>query len=187
MLTTRYELVVAAELVARAAAASALTLAINPPSNPDHRSAVCRTDVGTGLHAESFDLVTANPPWVPDHPRAGAPRRVFAEGGPTGFELPHRFISEGVGLLRAGGIFVMVTLDATYRDGSRPLDDVRAEFEARGYATALEPTRLNTSHHGFEDTITARWPQIVAARHATLVVRTPIASRVSRSSDYRRC
>jgi methylase of polypeptide subunit release factors len=173
VLTSRYELVIATELVARAANATALTLAINPPPNPRHRSAVCMTDVAAGLRLRSFDLVTANPPWVPDPVDTTSPRRAFASGGPTGFELPRRFIREATALLRPGGIFAMVGLDATYRDSTRPLEDARAALEREGYDTTIEPTRLNERDRRFEEKMTTRWPDITAARHVSLIVRKP--------------
>ena len=51
------------------------------------------TDVADGLAPHSFDLVTANAPWVPEpFDQAGSPARRFAAGGPSGFELPRRFL-----------------------------------------------------------------------------------------------
>jgi methylase of polypeptide subunit release factors len=173
VLTSRYELVVATEVVPRAAAVSALTLAINPPPVPRHRAAVCVADVAGGLRPASFDLVAANPPWVPGPSDPAAPRRVFADGGPTGFELPLRFIREGTALLRPGGMLAMTTLDATHHEGARPLEETRAELEAEGYETEVAPTRLSERDEQFEPRLVAKWSHIVAARHVTRVVRRP--------------
>jgi release factor glutamine methyltransferase len=175
VLTARYDLVVATELGRPAAATTALTLALNPPPDDSHRAAVCLTDIAAALRPDSFDLVTVNPPWVPESPD-GKPPRLFADGGPTGFELPRRFIAEGVALLRPGGLFVMVTLDATFRDGARPLHEARDGLVGEGLEAEVEPTRLQQLRPGFERNITDRWPAITAAGHSALVVRRPPAT-----------
>ena len=72
-------------------------------------------DLAAGLRPHSFDLVAANSPWVPDAPTAGSSRRVFADGGPTGVELPSRFIRAATQLLRPSG----VALGAGARRGHR--------------------------------------------------------------------
>src|SRR5438270_401573 len=68
VLAQRYRVVVATDLSLRAARAARLTLALNGLG-----AGAVVADVANGLRPRSFDLVTANAPWVP----------VAAEGGST--------------------------------------------------------------------------------------------------------
>ncbi len=71
-------------------------------------------DLLSALAPASFDLVVANPPYVPDGDRAGLQREVrdyephvalFA--GPTGYEIYRRLVAEARRVLRPGGSLVM--------------------------------------------------------------------------------
>jgi methylase of polypeptide subunit release factors len=114
--------VIAADVSQRCAATAALVPVLNPHLRG--RFAAVQTDVADGLRPGSFDLVTANAPWVPETvgPHGGPPRR-FAAGGPTGCELPLRFIDEACRLLAPGGRAFIACLDVAFDDGRRPLVD----------------------------------------------------------------
>lgn len=93
-------------------------------------------DIANGIPEASSDLVLANAPWVPT---ANSRGNLFADGGPTGSELPRRFIREGVRLLRPGGVLAMLVSDTTLRDGRRPILEVGQELHEEGYAVFLFP------------------------------------------------
>ena len=122
------------------------TAALVPVVNPHLRSrfAAVQMDVANGLRAGSFDLVTANAPWVPETvgPDGGPPRR-FAAGGPTGFELPRRFIDAAAELLAPGGRAFIACLDIAFDDGRRPLLDHLRLVSAPGVEVMINETTLN--------------------------------------------
>jgi SAM-dependent methyltransferase len=121
-LATRYDHVVAADLSPRCVATAALVPIVNPHLRS--RLSAVQMDVALGLRAGSFDLVTANPPWVPETTGPdGGPSRRFAAGGPTGFELPRRFIDAAAELLAPGGRAFVACIDIAFDDGRRPLRD----------------------------------------------------------------
>ena len=70
-------------------------------------------DVFAPVRWQSFDLITANPPYVPGDavPRAGAARAW--EGGPDGRALVDRFAAEAAGHLTPGGTVLMVVSSLT--------------------------------------------------------------------------
>ena len=115
-LATRYDHVIAADLSRRCVSTAALVPVVNPHLRS--RFAAVQMDVAQGLRAGSFDLVTANAPWVPETagPDGGPPRR-FAAGGPTGFELPRRFIDAAAELLAPGGRAFIACLDIAFDGG----------------------------------------------------------------------
>ena len=133
-LMSRYDQVVAADLDARAAAATAITIALNRPPSKD--AAVIRGDVGTALRDGSFDLVIANPPWVPTDERLGGTG--FADGGATGTELPRRFAADAARLLAPGGLALVLTLDLEHADGRRPAVRLVADLHAPGRRVHLQ-------------------------------------------------
>src|SRR5438552_1815971 len=81
-LATRYDHVVAADLSHRCVSTAALIPIVNPHLRS--RFSAVEMDVANGLRAGSFDLVTANAPWVPEVVTPDGPPRLFAAGGPTG-------------------------------------------------------------------------------------------------------
>jgi release factor glutamine methyltransferase len=70
-------------------------------------------DLFAPVRWESFDLITANPPYVPGDaiPRAGAARAW--EGGPDGRALVNRFAAEAAEHLTPGGRVLMVVSSLT--------------------------------------------------------------------------
>ena len=164
-----YELVVATDILPRTAACAAITLRLNP--RPDGRPAgsVCVADVAGGLRAGRFDLVAANPPWMPRLPDGRT--LTFASGGVTGFELPRRFIMEAVGLLAPGGVAVIVTGDLTWNDGRRPLHALARGLRRLGHEVAVVPTDAAAAWPDFEEQLLARYHALAAAGHAGLLVQ----------------
>jgi methylase of polypeptide subunit release factors len=162
--------VLATDVAPRTAATAAISLRLNP--RPDGRPAgdACVADVGAGLRRGSFDLVTANPPWVPDLGAVGG-TRVYAEGGETGFELPRRFIVEAVELLAPGGTAVVLGADITWSDGRRPLHALARGLRRLGHEVAIQPTEAADVWPNLHAELSARFPAIAAVAHVVLLVR----------------
>lgn len=141
-LATRYDHVIAADLSSRCVATASLVPLLNPHLRS--RFSTVQMDVANGLRAGSFDLVTANAPWVPEvtGPDGGPPRR-FAAGGPTGFELPRRFIAAAAELLAPRGRAFVACLDIRFDDGRRPLHDHLRRISAAGFEVMINETSLN--------------------------------------------
>jgi SAM-dependent methyltransferase len=173
VLSPRYDTVVATDVAHRVAAASGLTLALNERA-PGHVAGAIVADVAAGLRPGAFDLVTANTPWVPAAPDRGAARRVFADGGSLGIELPSRFLAEGAELLAPGGVAIMLALDMTCDDGSRPLRHRCSELDRAGFTTVVVPTPLNWLAVGFAGRMRSRQPRLTDAVHVAVVVAAPI-------------
>ncbi len=168
VLLQRYRTVVATDFLAGTAAVAALTLAINEGG---YGGSVV-SDVAGGLRRECADLVTANPPWVPSPPRHGRAGIVFAEGGPSGTELPIRFIQDGSALLRPGGLGLFQCLDVTRPDGARPLADTCRSLEARGLSVEMHPVSRADAWPELEEQLSSS-PVVAAAQLMTVVVRRP--------------
>ncbi len=170
-LATRYDHVVATDLSLRCVAAAALVPVLNPQLRG--RFSAVQMDVTNGLAPGSFDLVTANAPWVPETrgPDGGAPRR-FAAGGPTGFELPRRFIDEAATLLAPGGQAFIACSDIGFADGRRPLAEHLPEVAARGFEIRAIATRIN-DEHDFDDWAARKAPGAVSARHVVVEISRP--------------
>jgi methylase of polypeptide subunit release factors len=168
-LATRYDHVIAADLSHRCVATAALVPVLNPHLRG--RFDAVQMDVTNGLRRESFDLVTANAPWVPETraPDGSAPRR-FAAGGPTGFELPRRFIDEAADLLAPGGRAVIACSDLEFTDGRRPLLDHLPSLEARGVGVGVVPTRINELND-FDEWAQRKAPGATSARHVVVGLR----------------
>ncbi len=165
VLARQFGVVITTELAERAARATRLTLALN-----DRAARAVVADVGAGLRPRSFDLVTANPPWVPAPlDRAGAPR-LFADGGPTGSELPCRFIDTAASLLRPGGVAVVMALDVQCTDGHQPIRAACAALETAGVFTKVIPTPLGRIRPDLEDNMRARQPLLATAPHVAVVL-----------------
>lgn len=170
-LATRYDHVIAADLSPRCVATAALVPVLNPHLR-DRFSAV-QCDVANGLQRGSFDLVTANAPWVPETegPDGGAPRR-FAAGGPTGFELPRRFIDESADLLRPGGRAFVACTDIDFVDGRRPLHEHLPRVRARGFEVTLVETAINELND-FDEWARRKAPGARSARHVVVAITRP--------------
>ena len=166
LMARRYATVIATELLPRTAAAARLTLDLNGCD----RTGVVVTDVASALRPRSFDLVTANPPWVPTPVELGAAPRVYADGGPTGTELPCRFLREAAALLRPGGVAIVFALDMLLDDGTSPIRDACDELALAGYITALAPTFLCRMYPDLATDMRARQPRLRGTDHAAVVV-----------------
>jgi methylase of polypeptide subunit release factors len=168
-LATRYDHVIAADLSHRCASTAALVPVINPHLRA--RFATVQTDIADGLRSASFDLVTANTPWVPETVGPdGGPRRRFAAGGPTGFELPRRFIDAAADLLAPGGRAFIACLDIGFDDGTRPLLDHVDQMNGEDVQVTITETRLNQT---FDYGTWARHkaPRAASAAHVVVELR----------------
>jgi SAM-dependent methyltransferase len=170
-LATRYDHVVATDLSHRCVATAALVPLLNPQLRG--RFSAARTDVADGLRPGSFDLVTANAPWVPETIAAeGAPARRFAAGGPTGFELPRRFLDAAADLLAPGGRAFVAGMALAFDDGRRPLEDHLPALRRRGLDVAVTATRANQLFD-YDAWAIRKAPGAVAASHVVVEVRRP--------------
>ena len=169
LLAHRYDRFVATDVAPRTAASAAITLALN--ARPDGRPGglVCVADVASGLRPGSFDLVTANPPWVPDTTDGEAPR-TYATGGSSGFELPRRFIVEAADLLAPGGVAVVLGIDVTWDDGSRPLPALVRGLRRMGYEVAVQPTEEAAMWPTFEADMTTWFPHMATVAHVAVLI-----------------
>jgi hypothetical protein len=141
-LAPRYELVIATELMHSSASVAALTFRLNRGRSRHGRGRLqlCMTDVARGLAPGRADFVISNPPFMPAHPRDAEGRVVtYADGGPTGLELPTRFIVEGADLLAPAGFALTRCLDIAFDDGRRPLVDLCTALQAQGFSVSIEP------------------------------------------------
>jgi len=173
-LTRRFAEVTCTDLVPRAVATAALTRLANPAIAD--RLHVVRADVGAGLRPGSFDLVTANPPWVPSAASIDPDdSRVlhYADGGPTGFELPVRFLHESAALLAPGGVAAMMCLDGEFAGGGQPIRTVVSDLTAEGYEVELLGTSAHDRVPQLEEVARARLPELVSVRHVCVLVRRP--------------
>ena len=73
---------------------------------------IVESDVVDALEGVSCDVVIANPPYVPDNqelPRDVADHEpsIALFGGPTGLDIPARFIDTATRLLKSGGFFAL--------------------------------------------------------------------------------
>jgi methylase of polypeptide subunit release factors len=147
---------------------------MNPRPGGAPSATVCILDVAGGLRPGSFDLVTANPPWVPADPfRPKAPTRVFADGGPTGFELPRRFALEAAALLAPGGVAVVLAVDVHYRDGRRPLAALVRGLRRLRFEVAVTPTDASSEWDHLEGAFLVRFEDVEAVEHVALLVHRP--------------
>jgi len=136
-LSARYERVVATDVSLPAVQTAALTLALN--RSPVSHTTACVSDVCAGLRPHSYDLVVANPPWVPDLPSNTDEQRVlYAHGGPTGMELPSRFVRHGADLLTPGGTAIIIVNDTTWEDGRRPLNNEIDYLRSLGFEVSID-------------------------------------------------
>jgi len=172
LLAPAYERVVATDVAPRTAASAAVTMALNPRADGSPAGVVCVADVAAGLRGGAYDLVTANPPWVPDLGPGGV-RRTYARGGETGFELPRRFVVESAELLAPGGVAVVLGIDVTWADGSRPLVALARGLRRLGHEVAIVPTEAADVWPTLEADLTARFEGMRSVAHVVLLVRRP--------------
>ena len=168
-LTSRYDQVVATDVLAAAVDTAALSRELLAPEGRG-RLVVSRTDVADGLAPGPFDLVMATTPWVPSPIASG---QTFADGGPTGFELPLRFLLGGVDLLSDRGVLVMLCTDLRFTDGRAPLWDALSELEDRGFAHEVEVTPRSSTLDFVARDAPDYMGGLEAASHVTVVVYRP--------------
>lgn len=173
-LTRRFADVTCTDLYPHAVATAALTRLVNPALAD--RLHVVRADVGAGLRPASFDLVTANPPWVPssasvDHQDESVV--VYADGGPTGFELPARFLNDAAALLAPGGLAAVMCIDGEMKGGLQPIQEEVAQLRADGFHVKVHLTAAQEHVPDLETVSRARLPELVSARHVCVLVRRP--------------
>lgn len=166
-----YDLVVATDILVRTAACAAITMHLNPRPGGGAPATACVADVAAGLRPGVFDLVVSNPPWMPIH-RQSSPR-IFAEGGATGFELPRRFVVESAALLAPGGTAIVLGLDVTWSDDTRPLRALARGLRRLGYEVAVHPTEAATIWPDLEADLLLRFETMTAAQHVALLVHRP--------------
>jgi methylase of polypeptide subunit release factors len=167
-LSNRYRFTLATDLRPWTAAVAAITLAMN--LQPGGKAAVCAADVARGLRPGSFDLVTGNPPWVPNRD-ATRPRRMFADGGPTGFELPRRFILEGSDLIAPGGMGLFNCVDARYSGGREPLVELIRALQLDGCRVEIEEVPADQQWPDRTKELKAVDPDLERARLVSVVVK----------------
>jgi methylase of polypeptide subunit release factors len=174
-MATRYDHVVAADLSGRCVSTAALVPVVNPHLRG--RFSAVQTDVAQGLRAGSFDLVTANTPWVPETvgPDGGPPRR-FAAGGPTGFELPRRFIDAAADLVAPGGRAFIACLDIAFDDGRRPLTEHLDLVRRDDLQSTIVETRRN-EHVDYTEWARRKVCGATFARHVVVELRRSVAAR----------
>jgi SAM-dependent methyltransferase len=170
-LATRFDHVVAADISPRCVSTAAMVPVLNP--HLVGRFSALQLDVAGGLSRGAFDLVTANAPWVPEvsGPDGGS-ARLFAAGGPTGFELPRRFIDEATALLAPGGQAFVACMDIEFADGERPVLEHVAAVAAHGFEVEVIETRLNKAE-GLDAWAAGKNPDARHARHVVVLVRRP--------------
>lgn len=169
VLSARYERVVAADISPVAVECAALTLALN--ESPLSQTRACIADIAAGLAPGRFDLVVANPPWVPSYDETLSANYLYADGGPTGMELPARFIEQARDLLNPSGVGVIAVCDTTWSDGRRPLDEQVALLEGGGFEATIEPAPPHIWEPRFEQALLAARPDCRAGRLVALVFR----------------
>ena len=165
-LTSRYATDVATDITDEAVATAQLSSHLLDAPARD-RLTVIRADVGDGLRSGSFDLVVANAPWVPTSTAGG---NVFADGGPSGSELPLRFLADGIRLLTDTGILVMLCADLRFADGRAPLRDTLAALRTEGYTTEIAVTASDQPFTFIDADAPAPLAGLTAADHVTVVV-----------------
>jgi SAM-dependent methyltransferase len=166
LLAQRYRGVVATDITDDAVATAMLSSHLLEPA-VRARLAILRADVGDSLRPASFDLVTANAPWVPT---AAAHGNVFADGGPTGTELPLRFLAEGIRLLRPTGTLVLMCADLRFNDGRAPLHDALSRLRSEGFTTEIIATPKEYPFTFEDEQETSSLTGLRSAQHVTVVV-----------------
>ena len=168
-LTSRFDSVVATDINPRCTATASISRALLPESSRS-RLQVITTDIAADLDTGSFDFVCANAPWVPEDSAHG---RVYADGGPTGFELPRRFITEGARLLASGGVLAVLCARLVFTDGRDPLGELLDELTDEGFACRMEPTPPSHPFHDATGSTTDPVRDLDHAQHVTVIIHRP--------------
>jgi len=166
LLAERYRSVVATDITEDAAATIALSRHLLEPDCRHHLSVV-RADVGDGLRSESFDIVAANTPWVPSSAAHG---QVFADGGPSGSELPMRFLSDGMRLLGPDGTLVLMCADLRFENGRAPLQEALARLRRDGFTTEVVVTPTDNRFTFEGEAASGALAGLSSAEHVTVIV-----------------
>lgn len=172
-LSSRFQRVVATDIEPVCLRYAAATLAINRA--PGRSTEAVATDAGAGLRSGAFDLVAANPPWMPV--RLGPidpdePPQVWAYGGERGSEIPLRFIDDAVRLLAPGGTAIVLCLATVWADGSAPLSERVEVLRAAGLTVEVIASEGLVSVEGME-WLCATVEGLVSARHVAVVITRP--------------
>jgi methylase of polypeptide subunit release factors len=168
-LIARFNQVVATDIHRPSLWYAQLTLDANRVRGRDS-SLVC-TDIAAGLRPGSFDLVVANPPWSPAFPQDDRGRVVtFADGGPSGTELPSRFLHQSADLLTPRGTAIVLALDPTFDDGRRPLMDTINDLQGRGLHVEVLTSEIFAQGVVFGG-LSKRVDDLVAADHVAIVIK----------------
>lgn len=164
ILRSRFRRVIGTDLTVSSTATTALTLATTPVRG--RVAGAVRTDIGAGLRSGVADLVVANPPYIPGS------NRVWAEGGDDGMALPRRFAHEAVRLLAPGGVGIVVALDSTWADGSRPLRDLADELRLHAEVEVVvgDPATEGLGANAYP-TLVSKLDALVDAMPGALVIR----------------
>jgi len=166
LLAQRYRGVVATDITDDAVATAQLSRHLLEPEVRS-RLSVLRADVGDTLRSQSFDLVAANAPWVPSSAAHG---NVFADGGPSGSELPLRFLADGIRLLGPTGTLVLMCADLRFDDGRAPLHDALSRLRSEGFTTEIIATPKEYPFTFEDEEETSSLTGLRSAQHVTVVV-----------------
>jgi hypothetical protein len=166
VLAQRYRGVVATDITDDAVATAQLSRHLLEPEVRS-RLSVLRADVGDTLRSQSFDLVAANAPWVPSSAAHG---NVFADGGPSGSELPLRFLADGIRLLGPTGTLVLMCADLRFDDGRAPLHDALSHLRTLGFTTEIIATPKEYPFTFEDEEETSSLVGLRSAQHVTVVV-----------------
>jgi methylase of polypeptide subunit release factors len=173
-LAARYRRVLATELEPVCLTYAGWTLALNRTAA--RSTGVLATDAGAGLRSGAFDLVVANPPWMPEaraeHRVPGERPQVWAYGGHRGWEIPRRFLDDAVRMLAPGGTAIVLGLATMWADGEAPLADRVASLRAAGYGVDVIASKGLYSVAAAER-LCAAVDGLVSARHVATIVRRP--------------
>lgn len=169
-LVARYQRVIATDLPGPWVDYGALTLEAN--AGRGRPSGMACMDVAGALRPGVFDLVVSNTPWSPGFPpdEQGRPV-VFADGGPTGTELPSRFLLEGAELLAPGGVAITLCFDPVFDDGFRPLEATLDKLSGDGFDLELVDSLLFPTELVTEKLRASRLPDLAEGRHIAVVCR----------------
>ena len=179
LLAHRYRNVIATDITDEAVATAALSRRLLEPEVRD-RLSVVRADVGESFRPASFDLVTANAPWVPSSAAHG---HVFADGGPSGSELPMRFLADGLRLLRPTGTLVLMCADLRFADDRAPLRDALSRLRSEGFTTEVVVTPKETPFTFEEEASSGPLVGLRSAHHVTVAVYRQPGLRVKDESE----
>ena len=170
-LTARYRRVIGTDLPGPWMRFAQLTLEANHARGRAAMPIAC--DVGAGLRRGAFELVVANTPWSPSVPLDDDGRvHTFMAGGPTGTELPGRFLMETAELLAPGGLGIVLCFDPTFDDGSRPLTKTLDAIREQGHQvdvidSPVMPVDLVTPR------LQRRMPNLRRGAHVAVLIQRP--------------